>query len=537
MVPEPARSTPVPLDSLVGLAGEALYDTVRPIGSAGRGGETSTGLLSLGDPARQASSQQMTNLRWSRCGPVNLARRGEHPRLTTVPCTGTRSAMAFAMWDGPDIRQRVDSTRGRHDRSNRYWCVHRREPVALLSADLTRPWLNFPPMTTTSGPAHALPGRRRRGMPLLLVKLTAGLLSFAILVGSGVAWATYQNFTTSIATGASLPTPAATDAPDIDGVAQNILLIGNDTRVGATPAELKDLGTEDDGGASNTDTMIVLHVPADGSKATLISFPRDSYVDIPGVGRDRINAAYGAAYRAAISQGLSENDAEGQGVLLTAKTIENLTGLTIDHYLMIKLLGFYRISKAIGGVDVCLNNDEVPATQYGQKGDGFDSGFEGDQFVYSYSGINLHKGVNHIEGTQALAFVRQRHGLINGDLDRVARQRYFLGAVFRTALSGHILLNPFKLQSLLSAVSSSLVKDRELDLLKLAAQLQNLASGNIIGATIVTNGPKNIDGKDVLDIDPAAVKAQMKVLIGAPSPVTSTAPTPVATVPADQITV
>lgn len=169
-------------------------------------------------------------------------------------------------------------------------------------------------MTTAGGPAHAPPRQPRRHRRLLrLGQVVSALLSFVVLVGSGVAWAEFQDFTTSVSVGASIPTVGAGTAPDIDGVAQNILLIGNDTRVGATPEQLKELGTQDDGGATNTDTMIVLHVPADGSKATLISFPRDSYVDIPGVGPDRINAAYGYAYQAALAQGASETAAEAAG--------------------------------------------------------------------------------------------------------------------------------------------------------------------------------------------------------------------------------
>ena len=117
---------------------------------------------------------------------------------------------------------------------------------------------------------------------------------------------------------------------DIDGKAQNILLVGNDSRAGATPAELKALATEDDGGATNTDTMIVLHVPADGSKATLISFPRDMYVPIPGYGRNKINAAYSFG-----------------GPKLTVQTLEQLLDTRMDHVAMIDFEGFIEAIKQI----------------------------------------------------------------------------------------------------------------------------------------------------------------------------------------------
>ena len=319
-------------------------------------------------------------------------------------------------------------------------------------------------------------------------RVLAAVLSLVILVGSGYAWATYQKFNSDIATGSNLDT----SGQDVDGRDQNILLIGNDSRAGATPEELQELSTEDDGGSVNTDTMILLHVPADGSRASLISFPRDSYVDIPGYGSDRINAAYSNAYNVAKAAGQDETAAQSAGIALTAATISQLTGLTVDHYLQVNLLGFYRISVALGGVQVCLNAAQQD----------------------SFSGIDLPAGVSTIEGKQALAFVRQRHGLPRGDLDRVARQQYFLGAVFRKVSSAGTLINPFKLNDLLSAVSSSLLKDPSLDLISLAQQAQNLQAGNITFATIPTTGNETIGGQDVLGVDPAQVQQEVQQIIG-----------------------
>ncbi len=337
----------------------------------------------------------------------------------------------------------------------------------------------------------AVPGATRRSTLRRIgtsSRILAALLSLVILVGSGYAWATYQKFTSDIATGKDLNRSGT----DLDGRDQNILLIGNDSRAGATPAELQQLSTEDDGGSVNTDTMIVLHVPADGSRASLISFPRDSYVDIPGYGRNRINAAYSNAYNASKAKGGSEVDAQSAGIALTADTISKLTGLTIDHYLQVNLLGFYRISIALGGIEVCLN------------------AAQNDPF----SGIDLPAGDSVIEGKQALAFVRQRHGLPRGDLDRIARQQYFLGAVFRKVSSGGTLVNPFKLNDLLNAVSSSLLKDPSLNLLDLAKQAQDLRAGNITFATIPTTGDENVDGQDVLGVDPAQVQQEIQQIIG-----------------------
>ena len=120
-----------------------------------------------------------------------------------------------------------------------------------------------------------------------------------------------------------------------------------------TAAEAKALHTGRTTGSLSTDTMMIVHIPADGSKATLISLPRDSYVDIPGYGKNKLNSAYAQAYNDASGDDDAKR-AAGANVLI--KTVTNLTGLTIDHYVQVGLLGFYRISNAIGGVTVNLCN-------------------------------------------------------------------------------------------------------------------------------------------------------------------------------------
>jgi LCP family protein required for cell wall assembly len=339
-------------------------------------------------------------------------------------------------------------------------------------------------------------------------RIACAILSLVILLGSGWAWATYRNFTTNIKRVNAISNDSSAAQKNIDGTDQNILIVGNDDRDTATNAELAQLGTTRDGGSYNTDTMMLMHVPANGSKATVISFPRDSYVPIPGHGMDKLNAAYPDGVR-------DGNGNKSTGAQLLVKTIEGMTGLKIDHFVQVDLLGFYRISNAIGGVTVCLNAPMGPAKAYGQVGPGLDSGFEPDgKFVSSYSGINLKKGNNVIKGTQALAFVRQRHGLPGGDLDRIKRQQYFLSATFRTLASAGVLLNPFKLQKLLKAVTSSLTMDPGLDPLKLAKQMQNLQAGNVKFTTIPTNGTANKDVGNVVVVDTQAMPDFIDGLVG-----------------------
>lgn len=332
----------------------------------------------------------------------------------------------------------------------------------------------------------------------------AAALSFIVLLGSGIAWAMYQDFTTHVPHG--LPVPQlAPGQPDLDGKDQDILLVGSDSRLGATPAELKQLATVADGGTVNSDTIMVLHVPADGSRPTIVSFPRDAWVDIPGHGQGKLNSAYPYGFNAAQHAGQGVREAESAGIVLTIRALEQLTGLHIDHYVQVDLLGFYRISEAIGGVPVCLLHAQNAQTDSDADGKG-------------YSGIDLPAGRSVIKGTQALAFVRQRHGLPNGDLDRIRRQQYFLSAAFDKITSTGTLLNPFKLTALLHAVQSSLLTDSALNIVSLARQFASLAGGNISFVTVPNDGAQVIypDGVEtsIVAINKAAIPAFVATLRG-----------------------
>jgi LCP family protein required for cell wall assembly len=366
--------------------------------------------------------------------------------------------------------------------------------------------------------ARAARARYRRGT---LARLFVAAVAFSILLVSGYAWAQFRTFTNSVPHGAEVPVATGVDR---DGAAQDILLIGNDSRAGATPAELTALHTGHDTTTVNTDTMMVLHVPADGGRPSIVSFPRDSWVTIPGYGKGKLNSAYSDAYNAARNRHASERAAESAGVLLTLRTISQLTGLHIDHYVQINLLGFYRISEAIGGVQVCLLHAQNARTETGHNGPGL-------------SGINLPAGVSTIEGAQALAFVRQRHGLPHGDLDRIRRQQEFLSAAFHKIVSAGVMLNPFKLHDLLTAVSSSLLTDPSLDLLSLARSFELLSAGAITFATLPNNGPQVIypDGVEtaIVEVDYAAIPSFIDGVIGHSPDLSKITPAAPQTVTAD----
>jgi len=236
----------------------------------------------------------------------------------------------------------------------------------------------------------------------------------------------------------------------------------------------------------NTDTMLVVHIPSDGGSASVVSFPRDSYVEIPGFGESKLNAAYAIGYNSLDAEaGQAARDAAGAQLLV--QTISALSGVQIDNYVQVDLLGFYNLTEVVGGVEVNLC---APAR---------------DEF----SGIDLPAGVQTISGADALAFVRQRNGLPNGDLDRIVRQQAFIGGVVRKLLSAGVLLNPLKQRDLVEAASQSLTVDANLDLLDLAQQLQNLVAGNVEFSTVPIADPNgNIDGSSVVLLQDRAAIAE-----------------------------
>jgi LCP family protein required for cell wall assembly len=356
-------------------------------------------------------------------------------------------------------------------------------------------------------------GRRRRGQPpgrrgaghlaLLAIKVLAAATSVVVLLVSGFLWLGYRNLNARIG---RVDAIGRSTVPDVDGRDQNILIVGSDDRSTATPAELKVLSTTEDPG-KNTDTMMLVHVPADGRRATAVSFPRDSWVNIPGFGMGKLNSAYADG---AYGSGGKANPDKGRRLLV--QTISELSGLRIDHYVEVDLLGFYRISNAVGGVQVCLRQ---PASDH-------------------FSGIDLPAGRQTIQGSQALAFVRQRHGLPNGDLDRIVRQQYFLAAMFRKMKSAGVIGNPVKLTRLLDAIGSSVRMDPGLEPLQLARQVQGLAAGNIDFRTVPNKGSAHVAGRDVVLLDTNALPAFFRSMTGNGS---AGKAAPAKTVPRSQVSV
>ena len=322
-----------------------------------------------------------------------------------------------------------------------------------------------------------------------VARIIGGILSVLLLLGSGYGWMADRTLQSKITRVDGLA-PGGTDA---DGKAQNVLLVGDDHRPpGASAQVLAELNTQDDGGSINTDTMMVLHIPTDGSKPTVISLPRDSWVDIPGHGKGKLNSAFAI--------GVNEEGGDAAGMKLLVQTVQQLTGLTLDHFVRVSLLGFYQVAQALGPIQVCLKQ---PAKD-------------------PLSGIDLPAGVSQLNASQALAFVRQRHGLPRGDLDREVRQQYFLSAALRTAISRGVLTNPGRISSLLNAAGSALQTDPGLDLLRLATLFPHLSASDVRFTTIPITGTPTITDDDgnqvsVVAVDTVAMPAFIASVIGQPS--------------------
>jgi LCP family protein required for cell wall assembly len=304
----------------------------------------------------------------------------------------------------------------------------------------------------------------------------------------------------------------------VHGKDQNVLLVGLDSRDGLSPAEQHLLKVGSDQSLS-TDTIMVLHVPADGRRATMISIPRDSYVDIDGYAKNKINAAYADAYSDAEKKGATHEEAERAGADLLVETVRKLTGLRIDHYVQVGFGGFYTIAKALGSIPVtlCAATDDSFARN---RADGQSGG----------SGFKMSAGRHDLDPVQALKFVRQRHYLHGGDLAREKRQRYFIGAAFDKIATAGVLLDPAKVGALIKAVHGAFYVDSGFDPLSFAKQLVDLSADKITGFTIPTQGEAQVSIlgtiQDVVLVDPAKVQGAIADRLNPPPTSTSSSTAP-----------
>jgi LCP family protein required for cell wall assembly len=322
------------------------------------------------------------------------------------------------------------------------------EPSA---AELTRV---TPPVAVRRGDPHAEllarlaarpPRRRRRRRPMLRRAITAAtsftlLLAISAATVARIAYAKYNGQIRHVAALERQDPHIRTPALQLH--AENFLIIGSDTRKG------EGSGFGNAAGA-RADTTILVHLGAGHHKATVISFPRDSWVHIPAckAADGSTVAAHDEMFNSAFSIG---------GPQCTVATVQELTGIAVTHYVEIDFSGFEKVVDALGTVSICS-----PASVDDPK-----------------SHLRLVRGINHLGGAQALAYVRARETLGDGsDLGRIRRQQMFLGAVLRQAMSGSLFSNPVRLTDFLDAATRSITLDTGTslaDLRKLASSLGGL---------------------------------------------------------------
>ncbi|WDG30884.1 LCP family protein [Streptomyces sp. CA-278952] len=310
------------------------------------------------------------------------------------------------------------------------------------------------------------------------LRWTALAASFLVLVAAGVGWWMYQkldgNITTDTSAAAELkayekerPTPVVMDA-------QNILLIGSDSRAG----DNREYG-RDDGGSQRSDTTILLHLAADRKSATAVSLPRDLMVEIPScrTSDDKETRERFTQFNTAFELG---------GTACTIRTVERMTGIRIDHHMVVDFNGFKDMVDAVDGVEICLKEpiDDKDAH------------------------LELPAGRQTLNGEEALGYVRARKTLGDGsDTERMERQQQFLGALVNKMQSNGVLLNPTRLYPVLDAATKSLTTDPGLDSLRdlydLVRGMRNVPTDQVQFLTVPRQPYRNNANRDEL-IEPDA---------------------------------
>lgn len=236
------------------------------------------------------------------------------------------------------------------------------------------------------------------------------------------------------------------------------LLVGSDSREGLTPEERRELRTGSTEGR-RTDTIILLHDPPAGAAPTLVSLPRDSYVEIPGRGANKLNAAFALG-----------------GPPLLVETVEGATGLTVDHYVEVGFGGIVEVVDAVGGVEICVE----------------------EAISDERSGLDVPAGCQRMDGGTSLSYIRARYFDPSGDLGRIRRQQQFLGALVGEVFGPRLLLNPLAQIRLVGGATDALLVDTStgpVDLLRLAWAFRAVTGGDGVVTTVpVADTDFRVDG-------------------------------------------
>lgn len=365
-----------------------------------------------------------------------------------------------------------------------------------------------PEATAANGQPPGAKHRRGRGFGRIGVRIVVALFSVVALLVTGYAYTIVNDLQGGVHTSDPLDDLGGQDdpaAPPKEDNAIDILLVGTDARTDMQgnplpPRMLDTLSTEQSSGI-NTDTLIVLRVPKDGSEPSAVSIPRDTWVKTPSGDKSKINAVFGETKARATDKLAADDDTDDADIALESdqagrkelvRTVQRFTGVHIDHYAEVNLLGFYLLTKALGGVTVCLKQPTKDED----------------------SGADFPAGEQELDASEALSFVRQRKNLPEG-LDRIHRQQAFLASALREVLSAGTLSDSDKLDDLADAAHRSMVLDPDLDLLQFADRMKGLASDDVSFETIpvkTVNGHTS-DGLSIVKTDADEVRNFMADLV------------------------
>ena len=291
--------------------------------------------------------------------------------------------------------------------------------------------------------------------------------------------------------------------------AMNILLMGLESRTywngEPLPRGLEDIMHIGSVGGNATNTLILLHIFAGGQKAVAFSIPRDDWVTFPqpydGQAQGKIDQAYGFALAERQSQlagaHLNQDElayqANEAGRLAEIDTVQALTGVHIDHFAELNLDGFYELAKVFNGIEVCVQSENG-----------------GANLTDANSGAHLKVGYQHLDAAQALAFVRERDNLTNGDIDRTRRQQAVIDYVVWKLEHQGALADLGQLSSLLTVAKQYLITDRSWNILEFLSEMKSLTGKNLTFKTLVPKGFATIDGQAANVIDVPAIQAEVQ---------------------------
>jgi len=322
--------------------------------------------------------------------------------------------------------------------------------------------------TPPAPPRDAAPRRRRRRVwprvlivaAVVLVLALAAAAIYAVTIDRSVT----QNITRGVDLPGDTPSPGQTARPTkepLETGTLNYVLLGSDSR---------DPNNEGNG---RSDSIMVVHLNANRNKAYIISFPRDMYVDIPGYGKNKLNAAFAFG-----------------GAPLTVRTLENITGVRMDHVVLVDFEGFIQLTEDLDGVTVV------------------------NKTAFTSHGFDYPKGKITIKGERALWFVRERHSLPGGDLARAENQRSVIKAVVEKGLSAGVVSDPATFTKFMGNVAKNLVVDNSLsdDEIRRTAVSLRLSSKNIELMQAPLSGFGSAEGQSIDIVDQAKLDELSKAL-------------------------